>query len=164
MKIAVLGAGMVGRTIAADLSKDHEVTAFDLSTANLDILEKTAGVPGIATDLSVQSNYETLLKDFSLVVSAVPGFMGYKILETLIQLGKDVADISFFPEDALQLDELAKEKNVTVITDCGVAPGISNLILGYENEKMTISSFECMVGGLPKARVKPFEYKAPFST
>ena len=163
MKIAVLGAGMVGRTIAADLSKKHDVTAFDLSKDNLEILKNTAGVNGIAADLSDHGSYEKLLKDFPLVVNAVPGFMGYKTLETLISIGKDIADISFFPEDALQLDALAKEKNVTVITDCGVAPGMSNLILGYENEKMLISSFECMVGGLPKARVKPFEYKAPFS-
>jgi saccharopine dehydrogenase-like NADP-dependent oxidoreductase len=40
---------------------------------------------------------------------------------------------------------------------------MSNLILGRYNEEMIIKSFECMVGGLPKLRVKPFEYKAPFS-
>ena len=61
------------------------------------------------------------------VVTAVPGFMGYKTLEAVINAGKNVVDISFFPEDDLQLDELAKQKEVTVITDCGVAPGISNL-------------------------------------
>ena len=72
-------------------------------------------------------------------------------------------DISFFPEDVLQLDKLAKEKNVTVITDCGVAPGISNFIIGRYNEEMKINSFECYVGGLPKERKTPFQYKAPFS-
>ena len=163
MKIAVLGAGMVGRTIATDLSKDFEVTSFDRDSANLDILKKVADVQCITADLSEYSGYAALLEGFELVVNAVPGFMGYKTLEALISNGKNVADISFFPEDALQLDTLAKEKNVTVIMDCGVAPGMSNMILGYENEKMKIQSFECMVGGLPKKRVKPFEYKAPFS-
>jgi saccharopine dehydrogenase-like NADP-dependent oxidoreductase len=76
---------------------------------------------------------------------------------------KNVVDISFFPENALQLDKLAKENNVTAIVDCGVAPGMSNLILGYHNQRMEIESFECMVGGLPKEKIKPFEYKAPFS-
>ncbi|HSN60797.1 MAG TPA: saccharopine dehydrogenase C-terminal domain-containing protein, partial [Ferruginibacter sp.] len=71
--------------------------------------------------------------------------------------------ISFFPENALALDALAKEKGVTAIVDCGVAPGMSNLILGRYNEEMQIDSFDCMVGGLPKLRIKPFEYKAPFS-
>jgi len=63
----------------------------------------------------------------------------------------------------LQLDKLAKEKGVTIITDIGVAPGMSNLILGHYNELMTVANFECYVGGLPKIRKKPFEYKAPFS-
>jgi len=163
MKIAVLGAGMVGRTIATDLSKDFEVVSFDRDQKNLDILKEKANVQCIAADLSQYDQYPELLKDLSLVVNAVPGFMGYKTLEALIKAGKNVADISFFPEDALQLDALAKEKKVTVIMDCGVAPGMSNMVLGYENERMKIQSFECMVGGLPKKRIKPFEYKAPFS-
>ena len=56
-----------------------------------------------------------------------------------------------------------KRNNVTAITDCGVAPGMSNYIIGRYNEIMTIDSFEIYVGGLPQTRKKPFEYKAPFS-
>jgi lysine 6-dehydrogenase len=89
--------------------------------------------------------------------------MGYKTLEAVINTGKDVVDISFFPEDALQLDGLAKEKNVTAITDCGVAPGVSNFIIGRYNEEMEIIAFECYVGGLPANPRPPFYYKAPFS-
>ena len=89
--------------------------------------------------------------------------MGYKTLETAIGCGKNIVDISFFPEDVLQLDKLAKEKGVTVITDCGVAPGMSNFIIGRYNEEMKIDAFEIYVGGLPKVRKKPFQYKAPFS-
>ena len=163
MKIAVLGAGMVGRAIAKDLSADFEVTSFDISDDNLSILKKEGKIKIVKTDLKDHKNYPALLKPFELVVSAVPGFMGYKTLQAIIESRKNVVDISFFPEDALKLDALAKEKNITAIVDCGVAPGMSNLILGYYNELMQIDSFECMVGGLPKHRVKPFEYKAPFS-
>ncbi len=163
MKIAVLGSGMVGRTIATDLLKNFEVTSFDRDEKNLEILKTKTNVSCIATDLSKHESFGELLKDFDLIVNAVPGFMGYKTLEAIINCGKNVADISFFPEDALALHELAVEKNVTAIVDCGVAPGMSNLILGYHNSLMKIDSFECMVGGLPKKRVKPFEYKAPFS-
>lgn len=162
MKIAVLGAGMVGRTIAVDLSGDHDVTSFDISESNLELL-KEKDIATVKADLSAYSNYAQMLAGFDLVVSAVPGFMGYRTLEAIIHTGKNVADISFFPEDAQALDSLAKEKNVTAIVDCGVAPGMSNLILGYENEHMKVQRFECMVGGLPKKRIKPFEYKAPFS-
>jgi len=163
-KIAVLGAGMVGRAIALDLAKEHAVTSIDISDTSLDILQsKNNTIKTIRADLCAYENYERLLTSFDLIVTAVPGFMGYKTLEAVIKSKKNVVDISFFPENALDLDHLAKEKNVTAIVDCGVAPGMSNLILGYYNEKMNVTNFECMVGGLPKEKIKPFEYKAPFS-
>jgi lysine 6-dehydrogenase len=164
MQIAILGAGMVGRAMAIDLAGKFSVTSFDVSETSLQGLhQKNKTITTVQTDLSNYSNYRSLLQDFDFVISAVPGFMGYKTLEAIINAQKNVVDISFFPEDALQLDVLAKQNNVTAIVDCGVAPGMSNLILGYHNGSMKIDSFECMVGGLPKKRVKPFEYKAPFS-
>ncbi|MDZ4796251.1 MAG: saccharopine dehydrogenase C-terminal domain-containing protein [Bacteroidota bacterium] len=164
MMIAVLGAGMVGRAIALDLAKEHSVTSFDLNATNLDELNKRdESIAIVAADLSSFAEYENWFSPFDIVVTAVPGFMGYKTLEAVIHAGKNVVDISFFPEDALQLNELAKEKEVTAITDCGVAPGMSNLILGRYNEEMKIDAFECFVGGLPKERNPPFQYKAPFS-
>lgn len=164
MKIAVLGSGMVGRTMAIDLASKHEVTSFDASENALNILKtKAPQITTIKADLSDYNNYGNLLAGFDLAITAVPGFMGYATLEAVINAGINVVDISFFPEDVLALDALAKEKNVTVITDCGVAPGISNLVIGRYNEEMTIDSFECYVGGLPRLRKKPFEYKAPFS-
>lgn len=164
MKVALLGAGMVGRAIAIDLATDHDVTAFDIHPSNLHLLQSENGSIHIErTDLSQYHQYAGWLAPFDLVVTAVPGFMGYAVLEAVIRAGKNVVDISFFPEDALQLDPLAKEKNVTVITDCGVAPGMSNFIIGRYNALMKIDAVECYVGGLPKEKIPPFEYKAPFS-
>ena len=164
MKIAVLGAGMVGRAIVLDLAKDFTVTSFDLNSTNLDELKtRNPSVQTVAADLSRFDEYRNWLSHFDIVVTAVPGFMGYKTLEAVINAGKNVVDISFFPEDALQLDKLAKEKNITAITDCGVAPGVSNFIIGRYNEEMKIDSFECYVGGLPANPQPPFYYKAPFS-
>ncbi len=129
MTIAVLGAGMVGRAIALDLAKNYSVTSFDVSTQNLQILQqKNAGIQTAVQDLKDYKSYHSFLKSFDLVVTAVPGFMGFDTLKTVIESGKNVADISFFPEDALQLNALAKQNNVTAIVDCGVAPGMSNLI------------------------------------
>lgn len=164
MQIAILGAGMVGRAMAIDLSANFSVTSFDISEQSLQLLtQKNGSVKTVKSDLGNYSSYPSLLKDFDFIISAVPGFMGYKTLEAIILAKKNVVDISFFPENALALDKLAKENNVTAIVDCGVAPGMGNLILGYYNERMKISNFECMVGGLPKKRIYPFEYKAPFS-
>jgi lysine 6-dehydrogenase len=164
MQIAILGAGMVGRAMALDLATKYDVTSFDVSGNALQLLiQKNNSIKTIKADLSDYSNYDSMLKGFDFVISAVPGFMGYGTLEAIINTGKNVVDISFFPENAIELDGLAKENQVTAIVDCGVAPGMSNLILGYYNERMKITRFECMVGGLPKKRVYPFEYKAPFS-
>lgn len=164
MQIAILGAGMVGRTMALDLAQKYSVTSFDISGHSLEILaQKNPSVKTIRADLRDFEQYPAMLSHFDFVICAVPGFMGYRALESIIKAGKNVVDISFFPENALELDELAKQYHVTAIVDCGVAPGMSNLILGHYNAKMTISSFDCLVGGLPKKRVKPFEYKAPFS-
>ncbi|MEO6220443.1 MAG: saccharopine dehydrogenase C-terminal domain-containing protein [Ginsengibacter sp.] len=164
MNIAVLGAGMVGKSIALDLAKEHSVTSVDVNENNLNELRNVNDkISIIQADLGNYSSYKILLEPFELVITAVPGFMGFNTLKAVIECGKNIADISFFPENVLELDALAKQKNVTVITDCGVAPGISNFIIGRYNEEMKIDSFEIYVGGLPKLRKKPFEYKAPFS-
>jgi saccharopine dehydrogenase-like NADP-dependent oxidoreductase len=164
MKIAVLGAGMVGSAIALDLASRHHITSFDMSEANLSLLKKrNSRIETQQADLRNYESYPQFLSSFDIVVTAVPGFMGYKTLEAVINSGKNIVDISFFPEDVLQLDKLAKEKGVTVITDCGVAPGMSNFIIGRYNEEIKIDALEIYVGGLPKVRKKPFQYKAPFS-
>jgi len=162
-KIIVLGAGMVGRTIAADLSVKHQVTSADISQKNLALLPKEFEVAKAVKDLSDAKVLTELIADFDLVVGAVPGFMGYKTVETCIMAGKNIIDISFFPEDAFGLDALAKEHDVTAIVDCGVAPGVSNLAVGYHSKRMKINAFRCYVGGLPFKRDFPFQYKAPFS-
>lgn len=164
IKIAVLGAGMVGRTIALDLAKSHSVTSFDINEENLSILsERNRRIKTVKKDLGDFDSYSEFLKPFKIVINAVPGFMGFKSLESIINARKNCVDISFFPEDALELNDLALRKGVTVITDCGVAPGMSNLILGRMNEESKIDSFECYVGGIPRYPEPPFYYKAPFS-
>jgi len=164
MMIAVLGAGMVGRAIALDLATVFSVTSFDVSEQNLQLLQrKSTNIKTVVADLQNTGAYSSLLQPFDLVVTAVPGFMGFETLKAVINAGKNVVDISFFPEDALQLDALAKEKNVTAIVDCGVAPGMSNWIIGRYNAEMKIDAFEIYVGGLPLHPQPPFLYKAPFS-
>jgi saccharopine dehydrogenase-like NADP-dependent oxidoreductase len=162
--VIVIGAGMVGSAMAIDLLKTHKVTVADYNKSVLE--EIKSHHPEIHTlELNVKetSRLAEVISGYDIVISAVPGFLGYETLKTIIERGRNVVDISFFPENALELDTLAKSKNVTAVVDCGVAPGMDNLILGYYNEKLTIDSFECYVGGLPKLRKWPFNYKAPFS-
>ncbi|PDH48027.1 MAG: saccharopine dehydrogenase [Bacteroidetes bacterium MED-G20] len=162
--IIVLGAGMVGSAMAKDLSKVHKVLLTDL---NYEVLLKTKEefpkIEILQLDVNNDESLNKVLEGKDVVLSAVPGFLGYKTLEKIIINKKNVVDISFFPENALELNQLARENNVTAIVDCGVAPGMGNVILGYHNETHKLESFNCLVGGLPKQKKWPFCYKAPFS-
>lgn len=162
--IIVLGAGMVGSAMAIDLAKNHNVTLTDLSQRVLDNVKlKFSGLTIQTLDVTHKAELQRIIKSFDLVINAVPGFLGFETLRSIIEAEKNVIDIAFFPENSLELDALAKEKNVTAIVDCGVAPGMDNVILGHYNEKMKLTDFECLVGGLPKIKKWPFAYKAPFS-
>jgi lysine 6-dehydrogenase len=161
-KIIVLGAGLVGKAIAIDLAKKYDVTSVDFSDEALEEV-KRKGIKTAKGDFSNASEITRLIAPFDLVVGAVPGFLGFQTVMTVIESGKSMVDISFFPEDAFLLDDLAKKHNVTVVMDCGVAPGMSNIILGYHHQKMKIQNYECLVGGLPLVREWPYEYKAVFS-
>lgn len=161
-KIVVLGAGLVGKAMAIDLAENFEVTSVDVNEQALADVQKH-GVKTEKVDFSNLQLLSSTIQPFDLVVGAVPGFLGLQTARAVIEAGKNMVDISFFPEDPFQLDELAKKKNVTVVTDCGVAPGMGNIILGYHNKRMKINSYECLVGGLPLVREWPYEYKAVFS-
>lgn len=166
MKVIVLGGGLVGGPMAEDLStdKDMEVWVADRSD---NILKKFASSPDIKTiqqDLSDSRALLELVQKFDMVLSAVPGFMGFATLKTIIESGRNVVDIAFCPEDVLSLDHLAREKNVTAVVDCGVAPGMSNMLTGYGYHLLDQAQKAVIyVGGLPLVRHQPWEYKAVFS-
>jgi len=163
MKIIVLGAGMVGSAIAADLKPDYNVCCADINPEALKIISNKYKIKTLECDFSNLRQVKKIIEPFDLMVGAVPGFLGFDVLKTVIESGKNVVDISFFPEEAFELDALARDKNVTAIVDCGVAPGLCNMMLGYENNLMNIRSYECLVGGLPVKPEPPYNYKAPFS-
>ena len=155
---------MVGSAMAADLLHNHNVTLADLNAQRLNELRsKYFALRVMPLDVQDTEALQNAVSPFDLVICAVPGFLGFKTLRAIIEAGKNVVDISFFPENALDLDALAKAKGITAIVDCGVAPGMDNIILGRYNELLKLTDFECLVGGLPKAKKWPFYYKAPFS-
>jgi saccharopine dehydrogenase-like NADP-dependent oxidoreductase len=165
MKITVLGAGLVGSAIARDLAaeKDLDVTVSDASAENLKRLSG-ADLKTVPMDLSKPANITKVIADADLVVGALPGFMGLETVRTVINAKKNIVDISFFPEDAFLLDKLALKNGVTAIVDCGVAPGCSNMLTAYGAAKLDKADTAlCYVGGLPRVRTWPYEYKIVFS-
>jgi lysine 6-dehydrogenase len=166
MNITVIGAGLVGSAIVKDLAQEADfcVTVADVNSTALDRLTAKVPVQAVCADVREPGRVAALVAGAGLVICAVPGFMGFETLQRIIDTGKNVVDISFFPEDAFLLDDLAKAKDVTAVVDCGVAPGLSNIIAGYVSSQLErIERFVCYVGGLPVIRHWPYEYKAVFS-
>jgi saccharopine dehydrogenase-like NADP-dependent oxidoreductase len=161
-KIVVLGAGLVGRAMAVDLQKKYHTVAVDIDQDALKALSADYGLETIHADISKEETLSRVIADCDLVIGSVPSHMGFETLKRVIRAGKNIVDISYWPEDPFALDELAKENNVTVIVDCGVAPGMSSIVLGYHNSQMDVDRFECHVGGLPEDRGWPWEYKTVF--
>lgn len=163
-KVAVLGAGLIGKAIAIDLSSGYRVTAVDINEGSLvDLRNRCPEVSAVRADISDGKTLNLIAGSTDLVILALPSVMGSVILAALINSGIDVVDISFSNSDPFELDELAKEKGCTVVVDCGVAPGLSNMLLGQAVSSSEVESFKCFVGGLPVVRKWPWEYRAPFA-
>lgn len=157
---------MVGSVMAADLAADCEVTLADVREENL--AKAAARTPGriktVCVDLSKRENILTLAKQSDIVLGALSSKIGFAALGAVIEAGRNYCDISFMAEDFLELDALAKAKGVTVVTDCGVAPGMSNILAGYGASLLSkCERIEIYVGGLPVHRRWPYDYKAAFS-
>ncbi|MFG0257377.1 MAG: saccharopine dehydrogenase family protein [Phycisphaerales bacterium JB043] len=167
-RVAVLGGGMVGSVMAQDIAHldGASVCVYDVSEVSLQRVRERCGdrVETRQADLSDQSTIRESIEDADIVLGALASHLGFNALGTIIDAGKPYADISFMPEDAIDLDQKAKDAGVCCVVDCGVAPGMSNMMAGYASATMDrCDSIEIYVGGLPVERHWPFEYKAGFA-
>jgi saccharopine dehydrogenase-like NADP-dependent oxidoreductase len=161
--IYVLGVGRVGSAIALDLSDSFQVTTVDQNNSALSQIQLiNSKIRTLHADVK-EIRFMDVLREADLVINAMPGYLGFNTLKKIIEAKKNVVDISFFPEDPFELDELAKKNNTTAIVDCGLAPGMGNIIAGRYNKLFNVQRYECMVGGLPEKRSWPWQYKAVFS-
>ena len=151
--------------LALDLAreKDLHVTVAERDERVLARL-RSDGLDVASVDLADDTAVRRAIAPADVVVGAAPGHMGFRLLRLVIEAGKPYADIAFMPEDFLDLDGLARERGVTAVVDCGVAPGLSNLLCGRAaHELERAERLLILVGGLPKQRVWPFEYRVVFS-
>jgi len=163
--VTVLGAGLIGSYMAKTLSASGVKTrSVDISAPQLQKLEQThPHIETVEADLSDSAAIQQWTQDADVVIGAVPGFLGYTTLETLIRSRKNVVDISFMPEDPKPLHELAQQNNCRVAVDIGLSPGLNNLFAGYACSKAKFDSGVMYVGGLPKVRAHPYQYQLVFS-
>ena len=164
----VLGAGMVGSVIAADLAAEAgwRVRVADVNEATLaKARDRAAGrIETVRADLSKAEEIRRLAGGADIVLGALASRLGFMALHAVIEAGKNYCDISFMPEDALSLSAFAKERGVTCVVDMGVAPGMSNMLAAELVTRLDpCTKIEIYVGGLPRERRWPFDYKAAFS-
>jgi saccharopine dehydrogenase-like NADP-dependent oxidoreductase len=170
MRILVLGAGMVGSVAAADLAATPglEVTVADMGAASLERARRRSGgrVRTLRADAGGAAKAKALVRrtKADAVLGALPSRFGYDVMRGVIEAGVPYVDISFMPEDFREHDRLARKAGVPVVADCGVAPGMSNMLAGWAARTLDrCDTIEILVGGLPRTRHWPWQYKAPFS-
>jgi saccharopine dehydrogenase-like NADP-dependent oxidoreductase len=161
MKIALLGCGLVGGFIGAELIRGnrHEVFLYDNSKDNkLPEIKDRIEI----SDLSDPQQVAKISSPVDLVVNALPGHLGFQALKIALENDCHVVDFSFMPEDFRALDSLAIKHNKTALVDFGFAPGLCHMLVAHQQRMLPrADSSVIWVGGLPQDEAD--EYKAVFS-
>jgi lysine 6-dehydrogenase len=156
-RIIVLGGGQQGRVIAGDLARRHQVTVADVRA--LDIPNVTC----VQADLSDAGTLVAQIAAHELAVGALPGGLGYAAAKAAIEAKRNYVDVAFFAEDAGTLDKDARNAGVTLLPDCGLAPGISNLIVGRAVAQKARQRIFIEVGGVALEQSRPYGYVVTWS-
>lgn len=167
MKVLVVGCGKVGSEIARDLARESEVDSVIAADASPEKLKGLKGTEKIATqrlDISQKKAVQQTMKKADIVCGALPGRIGFQVMMNAVETGRDVVDISYTPENAFKLHNKAREKDIVVVPQCGVAPGLSNMCVGDAYRRVgEMSEVRIYVGGLPQKPVGPLNYRIVFS-
>lgn len=162
----ILGSGMVGQVMARDLAGECRVTLVDACQEALADLPRAVkeSAETRLVDCSDQEAVTALAEEADIVLGALPSHLGLKALECVVSTGTDYCDISFMAEDGRAHNDLAISAGAVAVIDCGVAPGMSNMIAGHAAATMErCDDIVIAVGGLPRDPEPPFFYKAGFS-
>ena len=173
MDILVLGAGMMGRAIAFDLCKYSdfkEISVYDKDNQTLHSAKKflkKQNINFLKIDLENLSIIKKYFKNFDVVISAVPYKYNYILAKIAIDTKTHFIDLggnNDIVKKELSLSKKAKNKGVTVIPDCGLAPGLTSVITKDIVEQMNFVNYvKLRVGGLPQNPQPPLDYQIVFS-
>ena len=170
MKILIVGTGHIGSIVARDLAENMPSVQMVIADKNQNRAQEVVAAIGkknvssISLDVFDGKNLIETLKQFDLVVGALPGEIGYKLLKACVDAKVNTVDVSFMPEDPLTLSNAAAQAGVTIIPDCGVAPGLSHMLVMRGISKLDQVSNACiMVGGLPEKPIPPLGYTITWS-
>ncbi|MGI0091840.1 MAG: saccharopine dehydrogenase C-terminal domain-containing protein [Nitrososphaerales archaeon] len=187
-EVVVIGSGLIGSSLTVDFlesSSVSKVTAVDLSDERLRALQmrasKLSGIDSVSgskvklaeklqtVELDVVKQKDELLKLLSkceLGVGALPYGIAEEAVQAALEAGINFVDLiySWRYEKSSSIDAKAKQKGVTIIPACGVAPGLTNILAKYAADQMEdVDSVKIKVGGIPEIPKQPLNYKVVFA-
>ena len=173
MRMLVLGAGLQGSACAYDLLQNPAVTEVRLADLNVDhlppFLAPFSGSRLLPTRVDVRDEAAVLalMKQSDAVMSAIPYYFNYDLARIAVEAGAHFADLGGNTEIVFQqkgLEAKARAKGITVIPDCGLAPGMVNILAQYGIEQLdSVDSVKIFVGGLPQHPEPPLNYQIVYS-
>jgi lysine 6-dehydrogenase len=173
MRMLVLGAGLQGSACAYDLLQDKEVIEVrlaDLHVGHLpEFLAPFSGPRLLPTPVDVRDHEAVLgvMRECDAVMSAIPYYFNYDMARLAVEAGVHFCDLGGNTEIVFkqkELDGSARKKNITVVPDCGLAPGMVNILAEYGIQKLdTVESVKIFVGGLPQQPEPPLNYMLVYS-
>jgi lysine 6-dehydrogenase len=169
-RIVVLGAGIVGRAAAWDLQRrGHRVVVADSDDRSAASLAAELDVEWQRADAAQPDSLGPLLRSADLVVSAVPYRLGLGVATAAVEAGTHYLDFGGNPTVVtaqLGLDEAARSAGVSVIPDCGLAPGIADVLAEADIAALgpgPVDRVALRVGALPVEPVGALGYQLAFS-
>ena len=165
MKLVVFGGGMQGRVIANDLAQRKERPEVVLADVRAPPAGAFAeGVSHARVDALDAAQVRAALAGADAAVLALPGDLARPALAHLATMGKPVVDVSFTPEPPLDLAEAARASGACIVVDCGVAPGLSHILVAAAHEELGgLDEARILVGGLPQAPPPVFRHAVYFN-
>ena len=173
MRMLVFGAGLQGSACAYDLLQDREVEEVRLADHHFghlpEFLAPFSGPRLLPTALDVRDHAAVLgaMRQCDAVMSAIPYYFNYDMARLAVEAGVHFCDLGGNTEIVFQQKELdadAKEKSITVVPDCGLAPGMVNILAQHGIEQLDrVDSVKIFVGGLPQHPEPPLNYMLVYS-
>jgi lysine 6-dehydrogenase len=173
MRMLVLGAGLQGSACAYDLLQNAEVREVRLADLHIkqlpDFLAPYSGHRLIPTPLDVRDRAATLavMRQSDAVMSAIPYYFNFDLAKLAVEAGTHFCDLGGNTEIVFQqkqLHEAAAKKQLSVVPDCGLAPGMANVLAQHGIEQLDpVRSVKIYVGGLPQHPEPPLGYQIVYS-
>ncbi len=167
MRISVIGAGMMGSAIAWDLARSldvDELSVADISDSRLSILRQKIGERASFSkfDVTNPAKLEHFLKDSDAAVSALPHGAVHPVDVAAVECGAKMVNIAF-EDGQMQLDKKARKNGAVLVPGCGLAPGLSSILVAEGTRGLESAEGHIYVGGLPQNPEPPLWYKLVFS-